>query len=243
VIDELCDHHNPILNPPPHDQEEAQGQPLKRGLLGNIWFVFRLEAPIWCILILCAALIGFQEGWTIFGSIYWLVITGTTVGFGDYTPTVQSMRALCVLFIPLSVAVVGELLARIASIYLDDKTAEAEARFLRKSLTLCDIETMDVDKDGKVDRAEFLSYMLVALQKCSREDIEEINTLFHRLDVSKDGCLARDDLRTSGWCESFRRSLSGSRGMSLSARDYEELNRLASLPESEADSAHMSEPD
>ena len=105
------------------------------------------------------------------------------------------------------VAVLGEVLARIASTWMHRKSREAEKRFYRKSLTLCDLETMDTNRDGVVEKGEFLAYMLVALQKVSREDVDEILHLFHRLDATKNGLLTKQDLRDRGWDKMFRKSL------------------------------------
>jgi len=76
---------------------------------------------------------------------------------------------------------------------------------MSRSLTLCDLEIMDRNSDGKVDKAEFLAYMLVALQKVSQEDVDEIMALFHKLDKTENDCLTRHDL-VSDW-RSFRASV------------------------------------
>jgi len=70
-----------------------------------------------------------------------------------------------------------------------------EKNFLQQCLTLTDIETMDDDNDGCVHEAEFLSYMLVALQRVDKEEIDTLLHLFHKLDVDNSGSLNRKDLR------------------------------------------------
>jgi Ca2+-binding EF-hand superfamily protein len=101
----------------------------------------------------------------------------------------------------------GELLGRIASTYLNRKTQTAERRFLSRSLSLCDLQTMDTDRNGEVDKAEFLTYMLVALQKVNKEDIDELSTLFHHLDKTGTGFLSKRDIVKSGFQSSFQASL------------------------------------
>lgn len=81
--------------------------------------------------------------------------------------------------------------------YLERKTLLAEKKFLEHSLTLTDIRTMDADKDGKVDKAEFLSYMLVTLQRVDQEEIDKLLHLFDKLDVDKSGALDQEDLRVN----------------------------------------------
>lgn len=70
----------------------------------------------------------------------------------------------------------------------------SESKFFQRDLTLSDLKRLDTDKDGSVDKAEFLTYMLVALQKVEKEDIDEIMGVFDRLDIDKSGNLTADDL-------------------------------------------------
>ena len=53
-------------------------------------------------------------------------------------------------------------------------------------------------QSGHVDLGEFLSFMLIAIQKVDKEDIDELKTLFHSLDKDKSGALNGDDLK-SAW--------------------------------------------
>ena len=53
---------------------------------------------------------------------------------------------------------------------------------------------MDEDGDGSVHMGEFLSFMLVAMQKVSAEDIQELNELFRSLDADGGGTLQKEDL-------------------------------------------------
>jgi Ion channel len=166
------------------------------------------EAPILALLAVVGITVGWMEGWSVMDSLYWLVITGTTVGFGDLHPHKVSIKLFCVVFLPFCVAVFGQLLGRIASIYMDRKRRLVERQFLSRALTLCDLTTMDADDNGKVDRVEFLSYMLVTLQKVSREDVHDILQLFAKLDVDGSHYLNKDDLIARDWDESFRSSIS-----------------------------------
>ena len=53
---------------------------------------------------------------------------------------------------------------------------------------------MDEDGDGSVQMGEFLSFMLVAMQKVSAEEIEELKELFRTLDADGGGTLQKEDL-------------------------------------------------
>eukprot|EP00957_Ditylum_brightwellii_P164738 12542624-Ditylum_brightwellii.AAC.1 len=65
---------------------------------------------------------------------------------------------------------------------MDAQSKENEQRFLQQELTLSDLKAMDADGDGDVDMAEFLSFMLVAMQKVDKESVDEIKALFNKLD-------------------------------------------------------------
>ena len=123
------------------------------------------------------------------------MITGTTIGFGDDSPRTPGVRAASIVFLPFAVAVMGEFLGRVASTYLDRKQRKMEKKFLRHSLTLADIQTMDTDNDGKVDKAEFLRFMLVTLQRVEEDEIKTLMDLFNKLDKDKNGTLSAADLK------------------------------------------------
>ena len=130
-------------------------------------------------------------------SIYWMVITGTSVGFGDLGPSRFLTRCICIVWIPLSVAVLGEFLGRIASVYIDRNNDLMEERFLRQAMTLADLRRMDTNNDDKVSPNEFLQYMLVALQKVDKQDIDDIMTLFQKLDKNGSGFIDKEDLMSN----------------------------------------------
>jgi len=160
----------------------------------DIASIVLLESPIVLVVMVLGALVGYYEGWGIIDSIYWMVVSSYTIGFGDIVPKSKAARLFCVLFLPFCVAVVGEVLGRIASVYIDRKRNRAEEAFLQRTLTLRDLRTLDLNQDGVVTKVEFLSYMLVSLQKVTENDIEELLAVFDRLDRDKSGTLTPLDL-------------------------------------------------
>lgn len=125
----------------------------------------------------------------------------------DFSPSHEKVRLACCFLLPLMVAVLGEFLARIASIYMNRKSRQAEKRFMSRTLTLGDLECMDINRDGEVEKGEFLAFMLVALQKVNQDDIDEIMTLFDHLDRDKNGTLTKNDLIAGDWNRQFRTAL------------------------------------
>ncbi|KAL3911906.1 MAG: hypothetical protein SGARI_001416 [Bacillariaceae sp.] len=175
----------------PHDPN-----PLKESFL---MYLGILKEQFWAIvsLIVIAIPVIWIENWDAVKGIYWMVITGTTVGLGDETPTQPISKALCILYIPVAVYSVGRTLGLLAGTYQECRDDETEERFLNRALTLSDIQRMDFDSDGSVSREEFLIYMLTTLQKVDEEDINEILGLFRKLDRNGDGALCTMDVVAS----------------------------------------------
>jgi potassium channel subfamily K, other eukaryote len=173
--------------------EESGCRQLKKGFK-TFFYVFLDQLWILLILIAVAVPVILIEEWSIVKGVYWMVITGTTIGLGDETPTHPVSKGLCILYIPLAVYSVGRFLGLIATTFLDRRSSKAEEKFLNRALTLSDIKRMDLDNQGGVSREEFLVYMLVTLQKVDEEDISDIIDTFQKLDTTGDGVLTSEDL-------------------------------------------------
>lgn len=152
------------------------------------------NGPLVLVIITVSLLFGWVEGWGVGRSIYYCFITTTTVGYGDMHPNTQLTRFIAIFYIPATVSILAAVLGRIAGFYMKMKTQESEKRFLDRELTLADISVMDTDDDGAVDLVEFLTFMLDAMQKVSKEDIEELKQVFKKLDVDGSGTLQKEDL-------------------------------------------------
>lgn len=53
---------------------------------------------------------------------------------------------------------------------------------------------MDADEDGMVSREEWLTFMLVMLQKVDRESIDQLKDIFHSIDRNDNGFIDKEDL-------------------------------------------------
>jgi potassium channel subfamily K len=172
---------------------EEEGEPEKT-LCREYFEVAVLEAPLVALVLIVTILLGLPEGRSIISSIYFSVISATTIGYGDFYPTSTIRKLYAIFFLPFQVAVFGEVLSRIAGVYMARKARETEQAFLRRDLTLRDLQVMDVDKDNKVTYGEFLSFMLVALEKVEKSQVDEIRTIFESLDIDSNGFLEKNDL-------------------------------------------------
>ena len=188
-----------MFSEPGDDETGLRAKPTtlyeERGIIRHdVLEVLKLEAPILVLIFLICLLIGWWEGWTFIDSLYFCVISFSSVGYGDLSPQSSAMRALLVFFLPLAVAVFGETLVRIANLYILRKYKIAEHKFLTRSITLCDLEIMDEDQNGEVSKEEFLKFMLLTLQKVDKDTLDEICGVFDGLDVRQKGRIGKEDL-------------------------------------------------
>jgi len=88
-------------------------------------------------LILSGALVVYVfEKWTFLESVYFAVVSLTTVGFGDYVPTKLPSIWFCILWLPFSIGFMSMYLANVAAFYirLSDRNIRRIERHLRRRL-------------------------------------------------------------------------------------------------------------
>ena len=157
------------------------------GLLGRY-------LPALAPLFLGSFIIGHFEGWDWEDTIYYCVVTTTTIGYGDVTPQRQWTKLFAVLFIPLAVGAMGHFLGTVANFIMDQRIRVHHKRLWRHELTLEDLRAMSTSPDGTVTEIDFLVFMLQAMKKVDSDLIEKIREHFHNLDLTHSGTLEREDL-------------------------------------------------
>lgn len=88
----------------------------------------------------------------------------------------------------------GEVIAGVFAFVNSRVAAKAEKDFLRREITFSDLEYLDVNDDGQVCELDFITFMLVAMQKVDRKTMKDLQNLFRALDAGKDGYLQKEDL-------------------------------------------------
>eukprot|EP00591_Stephanopyxis_turris_P012852 CAMPEP_0195517050 /NCGR_PEP_ID=MMETSP0794_2-20130614/9536_1 /TAXON_ID=515487 /ORGANISM="Stephanopyxis turris, Strain CCMP 815" /LENGTH=343 /DNA_ID=CAMNT_0040645793 /DNA_START=42 /DNA_END=1073 /DNA_ORIENTATION=- len=166
----------------------------EKSLMRRLFELLIGTLPLLTIMILVSLIMGNVEGWDYVSAFYYCVITATTVGYGDVYPETSSMKLLAVIFIPVSVGFMGELLGRVGGVYLEHQQANQEKKFLERQLTLADLEIMDANDDGDVSMLEFFEFMLVAMQKVDKNDLDDLRKVFNKLDADGSGTLQKVDL-------------------------------------------------
>jgi hypothetical protein len=139
----------------------------------------------------------FLEGntWSLIETLYFSLVTASTIGFGDLAPTTTRGRLFAVLFIPLAVAAAGEIFSTIALSFIQQRQKKIFATELSSDLSMAHLKAMDADGDGLITREEYVAFMLLEMGRVDRAELEELQGQFKRLDVTESGYLDREDLK------------------------------------------------
>jgi hypothetical protein len=139
----------------------------------------------------------FLEGntWSLIETLYFSLVTASTIGFGDLAPTSARGRLFAVVFIPLAVAAAGEIFSTIALSFVQQRQKKIFAAELSSDLSMAHLKAMDADGDGQITREEYVAFMLLEMGRVDRAELEELQGQFKRLDVTESGYLDREDLK------------------------------------------------
>jgi potassium channel subfamily K len=135
----------------------------------------------------CGLIIGAIEGWPILDCFYYTIITITTIGFGDLSPSTTAGKIVAIFYLPLSVISVAHSIGAVME-------EIGKRSVMKQKISMKELIAMDSDGDGQVSQMEYVCYMLVKLGKAEQEDIEEIIAQFRKLDKDGSGVLDKDDL-------------------------------------------------
>ena len=152
--------------------------------------------PSLAIIHVGGAIMGYLNGgWTFLESMYYAIITASTIGLGDFAPVTRNARMFAILYLPLAVGAAGELLSSIATALIQRRQKKAYQDEFKNNLTIEHLRAMDTDGDGGVDREEYVFFMLKEMGLVSQNDLDELLRQFEGLDVTNSGVIDKDDLK------------------------------------------------
>lgn len=154
------------------------------------WLVIRILSPIF----IGALIIAYLEGWPWYDALYYTIITATTVGLGDLSPTSERSEACAILFIPLAVAAMAHILDECSTFVMKRRREKHSQKLRTLQLTEGDLDVLDTEMDGQVSRLEYVVFMLKAMGKVDEHLLNELHAQFAVLDATKDGVLTKSDL-------------------------------------------------
>ena len=172
-------------------ETEENDMSICRKILLEFFFIL-LILTLFALLV--AADPGIGVGFNVGDALYYSLVTATTIGYGDFAPTTKNGRLVAIIFIPLAVGAMGHFLSIVANAVMDAKQARMRRKIAQKDLSLEDLDAMDANKDGDVCFAEFLEFMLIAMDKVDKQLIDELRTSFNSLDKDGNGTINKHDL-------------------------------------------------
>mmetsp|Transcript_5041 Transcript_5041/g.6528 ORF Transcript_5041/g.6528 Transcript_5041/m.6528 type:complete len:334 (+) Transcript_5041:72-1073(+) len=134
------------------------------------------------------------ENWAFMDGVYFSIITGTTVGYGDISPTSVGGRWLSVLFLPFAVIFVSTQLSQLANILLGKSEDSKLKALLAVDLSLEALLNMDTDGDGEISEFEFLKFMLSSAGMADEDMLDTLHKRFLEMDADGSGSLTKEDI-------------------------------------------------
>ena len=124
-----------------------------------------------------------------FGTAFYVsIITGLSVGYGDYSPTSSSGRLIFAFWLVVSVGLVVSSMGQVALIV---KCARTTTR--SEIVDIKEILLMDESGDGEIDEIEYVMYMLKAQGLVDYRVLKQLEKQFHVLDITGDGMISMED--------------------------------------------------
>ncbi|GMH76474.1 hypothetical protein TL16_g07097 [Triparma laevis f. inornata] len=172
------------------DSVRTHEEELKRssGKLAMMWFVSIFT------FIVGGALVGTFEDWNWVDSIYWVIITATSIGYGDPGIKTDEGKWVCLLFCPFAVGLMSASIGQTVQLVFENRaTKQAQDLFLQ-DFAIDDFIHMSAKDTDKVTRAEFLAFMLCMMKKVDQGLMNRLNAQFDMLDADSNGFLEPVDL-------------------------------------------------
>lgn len=137
------------------------------------------------------------EGLSLVDAMYTTIISASTVGFGDYEPTHRLTKSIMAVWLCFSTFAVGKVIADFTDASVKAKQRDVSRRLLTASMDMGALQMFDKDRDGRVDKGEFLGEMLVRSGKVERDEVNAILLRFKQLDKDNSGEISVADLSSS----------------------------------------------
>jgi len=137
-----------------------------------------------------------DENWTFIETIYYIVITSTTIGYGDDYPISDHERLLAVVYILVAVGVMGEFLGKISGYIIKKRQSAFYKSIKERNSSFEGVKLMDDDKSGNVSELEYLIFMLKSMDKIDNVLLNDIRSKFKKLDVDGSGAISNANLKT-----------------------------------------------
>ena len=136
----------------------------------------------------------FLEEWDVVQSLYFSVVTVSSVGYGDMVLTGTVSRAFGMVYATYGIFGTVALAGQCTELYLEQQTAQRMKSFSGQDVAAV-FGQIDTDHSGSIDRHEYLEFMLIRSGKVKVADLELIRESFNSLDKDGDGEISLDEIK------------------------------------------------
>ncbi|GAB0495940.1 hypothetical protein MMPV_007250 [Pyropia vietnamensis] len=127
-------------------------------------------------------------------TLYFLVVTASTTGYGDVVPASAAGKAFAVGWLLVASLGFARTIADGVEWRLGVVQARLRARLLADRMSRGDFAAADANRDGQIDEVEYVTAVLVGLGKTTRADMAAIRRRFAELDVDGSGGIDRKEV-------------------------------------------------
>ena len=191
------------------DMEDDNDVSMKEHLIKNTKVTKKKATDFWeknKLYALSVILIGFVVVGTLFmvyvegqdgaSAFEWNFVTLSTVGYGDCTPQTDGGKVFVIFYIIFGVFLMGYFGTAVFEMIDEIREQKFKDQVLRRALiSEAQLLEFDVDGNGKIDKYEFLSKMLIETQEIDQSKIDQIMTTFDMLDADGSGEITTDELK------------------------------------------------
>jgi len=137
-----------------------------------------------------------NEEFSAVNALFLAMVTMSTVGYDDINTTKTSTMIFDVFFILTGVPLMVYIILLLGALFSKKMERRMFKNFSRSGVSMEVIRELADSKTGKVQRPDFLAYLLVHLGKVRATDINKVNALFDDIDTGDTGEVGINDLRT-----------------------------------------------
>lgn len=147
------------------------------------------------VLISGVCMFKYMEELSLLDSIYATVISSTTIGYGDISPTNEKTKKYMTVWLILSTITLAKVVSDFTDLRLQAKEKAVARRVLTATFDKKSLKHIDANDDGVVSWGEYLAAMVVTLEKMTQEEVDTIKTRFNQMDRNKDGLIKDSEIR------------------------------------------------
>ena len=128
-----------------------------------------------------------------FDAIYFVVVSSTTVGYGDVSPSTNVTKIFAIVWLAITTLAFAQTISSLIEYRSQTKIEKLRTKLLKQKIDKGLFASLDKDRNGSISRYEWLVYHLIkGHYPVNETDIRTIMEQFKKLDADHDGIQLSD---------------------------------------------------